>query len=190
VPDALTGAGTAVGTLITVAPAAGPIGHLLRTAIDAEQVGATRLHLPVDQPDLPLAVSALREQTTLVITCDELVPGVDVVKSDFVDVVIQDGSDLPGLVAEVARLVAANPGGVAISGRGRAALPALLASLAAGGHIWVEAPEHDDKGPGPAVRSSTVKDHAALVARASGLARIAGRPPMDRTSTGRLLGLR
>jgi len=180
--------------LIVVAPAPGPIGHLLRTAIDSEQVGATRLHLPVDQPELPLAVSALREQTELVLTCDGHVPGVDVVGSGFVDAVLQDGSDLPGLVAEVARLVAAHPAGVAIQGCGRAAVPALLASLAAGGHIWVQAPEYDTStndnktatAPG---RSSPVKDHAALVARASGLARIAGRPPMDRRAAGKLLGL-
>ncbi len=206
------------GTLITVAPVAGPIGHLLRTAIDAEQVGATRLHLPVDQPDLPLAVSALREQTKLFLTCDLHVPGVDVVSSAFVDVVVQESSDLPALVAEVARLVAANPDGVAISGRGAAALPVLLAALAAGAHVWVEAPEHDRKSPAAAVRtagpteagpaqagptpagpaapartsaarSGQGKDHAALVARASGLARIAGRPPMTRPATARLLGL-
>lgn len=214
------GAGSADngGTLITVAPVAGPIGHLLRTAIDAEQVGATRLHLPVDQPDLPLAVSALREQTKLFLTCDQHVPGVDVVSSAFVDVVVQESSDLPALVAEVARLVAANPDGVAISGRGAAALPVLLAALAAGAHVWVEAPEHDRKppaaaartagrteaGPAPAgptpagpaapartsaARPGQGKDHAALVARASGLARIAGRPPMTRPATARLLGL-
>jgi len=196
------------GTLITVAPVAGPIGHLLRTAIDAEQVGATRLHLPVDQPDLPLAVSALREQTKLFLTCDLHVPGVDVVSSAFVDVVVQESSDLPALVAEVARLVAANPDGVAISGRGAAALPVLLAALAAGAHVWVEAPEHGRKSPAAAVRtagpteagpaapartsaarSGQGKDHAALVARASGLARIAGRPPMTRPATARLLGL-
>lgn len=221
------------GTLITVAPVAGPIGHLLRTAIDAEQVGATRLHLPVDQPDLPLAVSALREQTKLFLTCDLNVPGVDVVSSAFVDVVVQESSDLPALVAEVARLVAANPDGVAISGRGAAALPVLLAALAAGAHVRVEAPEHDRKPPaaavgtagpteaispqtgpaqagspqagpteagpvqaGPAAPARTSaarpgqgKDHAALVARASGLARIAGRPPMTRPATARLLGL-
>ena len=66
-----------VGTLLSLAPAAGPIGHLLRTAIDAEQVGATRLHLPAEQPDLPGAVAALREHTTLVLTCDTPVPGAD-----------------------------------------------------------------------------------------------------------------
>ena len=40
-----------IGTLITLAPAACPLGHLLRAAIDAEQVGASRIHLATDQPD-------------------------------------------------------------------------------------------------------------------------------------------
>jgi hypothetical protein len=173
------------GTLITVAPVAGPIGHLLRTAIDAEQVGATRLHLAVDQPDLSTAVSALREQTRLVLTCDSPSPDVDVIGSDFVDATIQDASDLPGVVAEVARLVAAHPAGVGICGRGAAALPALLAALAAGGHLWVDAPEHDALSG----LAAHPRDHAALVARASGLARIAGRPPLDRRAARTLLGL-
>ncbi len=180
-----------VGTLISVAPTAGGIGHLLRTAIDAEQVGATRLHLPADQPELADAISALREQTRLVVTCDVEAPGADVIGSPFVDAVVatvvKDPGDLPGLVAEVARLVADNPAGVAIYGRGTAALPALLASLAAGGHVWVEAPEY--RSAAPSGRAGPVKDHAALVARASGLARIAGRPPLDRQATRKVLGL-
>src|ERR1700712_593256 len=131
------------GTLITVAPAAGPIGHLLRTAIDSEQVGATRLHLSGDQPDLKTAVTALREQTKLIITCDDdlsTVAGIDVIGSEFTDAVVPDGSNLPAVVAEVAHLVSAHPVGISICGRGAAALPALLAALAAGGHGWVEAP--------------------------------------------------
>ena len=172
------------GTLITMAPLAGPIGHLLRTAIDAEQVGATRLHLPADQLDLALAVSALREQTTLVLTCDVDAEGLDHIASDFVDVEIEDGADLPAVVAEVARLVAAHPSGVGVHGRGRMALPALLASLAAGGHVVVNAPEHTTVAGGPASR-----DQVALVARASGLARIAGRPPMPVESARKILGL-
>ena len=163
----------ASGTLITVAPAAGPIGHLLRTAIDAEQVGATRLHLPADQLDLDVAVSALREQTTLIVTCDAHVAGLDVIGTDFADVDLEQTTDLPALVAEVARVVAMHPAGVSICGAGPAALPVLLATLAAGGHVRVAA---------------AVKDHAALVARASGLARIAGRAPLDSAAARRLLG--
>jgi hypothetical protein len=172
------------GTLITVAPAAGPIGHLLRTAIDAEQVGAARLHLPTDQPDLLLAVSALRDQTALVLTCEAPVQGVDLVSSDFVDVVVSDDAGLPALVTEVARLVAAHPGGVSVHGRGTAALPVLLASLAAGGHVLVAEPE-----PGTAASGGrSGRDQVALVARASGLARIAGRPPLPPPAARKLLG--
>jgi hypothetical protein len=185
--------GQVSGTLITVAPAAGPIGHLLRTAIDAEQVGATRLHLSATQPDLERAVSALREQTTLIITCDATPPiddpsTIDVITSDFADAVVREGADLPAVVAEVAHLVSVNPGGVSISGRGAAALPALLAALAAGGHIWVEAPEYEDAAADR--HSGRPRDHVALVARACGLARIAGRPPLDARAARRLLGLR
>lgn len=160
------------GTLITVAPAAGPIGHLLRTAIDAEQVGATRLHLAADQIDLDVAVSALREQTNLIITCEVNVAGVDTIAADFLDIDLEPVADLPALVAEVARVVAAHPAGVSICGVGDAAIPVLLATLAAGGHIRVAA---------------AVKDHAALVARASGLARIAGRAPLDPAAARQLL---
>ncbi len=175
-----------LGTLITVAPVAGPIGHLLRTAIDAEQVGATRLHLPADQPDLATTVAALRGQTRLILTCDAGTADVDVVRADFIDAVVGESSDLPGVVAQVARLVAENPAGITICGSGSSALPTLLAALAAGGHIWVGAPEHESAGPGPAPHP---RDHAALVARASGLARIAGRPPLDRRAARTLLGL-
>lgn len=175
----------ALGTLITVAPVAGPIGHLLRTAIDAEQVGVTRLHLPSDQPDLPLALSALREQTSLVITCDTTLPGADIISSDFVDAEVPDSTDLPAVVTEVARLVAAHPGGVCVHGRGSIALPVLLASLAAGGHLLVAAPEPDHAAT--AGRSS--RDQVALAARASGLARISGRPPLAAPEARTLLGL-
>ena len=176
---------TRPGTLITVAPAAGPIGHLLRTAIDAEQVGAARLHLPTDQPDLLTAVAALREQTALVLTCDVPVQGTETISSDFVDVELPEDPDLPSLVTEVARLVAAHRGGVSVHGRGTAALPVLLASLAAGGHLLVAAPGPDATAPG----GRGGRDHVALVARASGLARIAGRPPLPPPVARPLLGL-
>ncbi|SDO45340.1 hypothetical protein SAMN04515671_0982 [Nakamurella panacisegetis] len=162
------------GTLITVAPAPGPIGHLLRTAIDAEQVGAARLHLSPDQPELEAAITALRGQTRLILTSAADVAGLDRVTSGFIDRQLQDGDDLPALVVDVAGLVAAHPSGVSLCGAGSAALPVLLAALASGGHLTV---------------ASTTRDHAALVARASGLARIAGRPPLDRAAARDLLGL-
>lgn len=161
------------GTLITVAPTAGPIGHLLRTAIDAEQVGATRLHLAADQPDLATALSALRDQTRLILTSDVRAAGLDRISSGFVDVRLDEHPDLPRLVITVAKTVAAHPAGVSLCGSGTAAVPVLLAALAVGGHLSV---------------ASSGRDHAALVARASGLARIAGRPPLDRSAAQDLLG--
>jgi hypothetical protein len=182
-PGTLTTSTLTPGTLITVAPAPGPIGHLLRTAIDAEQVGAARLHLPTGQPDLLLAVSALREQTSLVLTCDEPVQGPATITSGFVDAEVPDGPDLPAVVTQVARLVAMHPHGVGLHGRGAATLPVLLAALAAGGHLLVGAPGDAAAG------SRTGRDHVALVARASGLARIAGRPPLPPAAARALLGL-
>lgn len=173
----------AAGTLITVAPAAGPIGALLRAAIDAEQVGAARLHLAAGQPDLALALSALREQTALVVTCEVPLPGADAISSGFVDAVVPEGPDLPALVIQVARLVAAHPGGVGVHGEGDAALPVLLAALAAGGHLHVAGSD------APATAGRGARDHVALVARASGLARIAGRPPLPPPAARTLLGL-
>ena len=161
------------GTLITVAPMAGPIGHLLRTAIDAEQVGATRLHLAADQPDAGAAVSALREQTRLILTSDAEIAGLDRISSGFADVLLDENLDRPALVVAVAEIVAAHPAGVSLCGAGGSAVPVLLAALAAGGHLSV---------------ASSARDHAALVARASGLARIAGRPPLDRAAARDLLG--
>ncbi|MET3804538.1 hypothetical protein ABIB25_001533 [Nakamurella sp. UYEF19] len=174
------------GTLIGFAPAAGEIGHLLRIAIDAEQVGATLLHLPADQPDLPSAVSGLREHTDLVLTCDRAHPGLDVVSSGFERTVLDHSDDLPDVVGQVARLVAEHPSGIAVTGRGRSTLPVLLATLAAGGHVMVEPAEPGDHIPGAAPSG---RDHVALIARASGLARIAGRPPLDRRAARTLLGL-
>ena len=81
------------GTLISLAPAAGELGHLLRVAIDAEQVGATRIHLPLDQPDFVATVAGLRRQTDLVITTDPDHPEADLVDRlppDFTEIVLDE----------------------------------------------------------------------------------------------------
>lgn len=184
------------GTLISVAPAGCELGHLLRLAIDAEQVGATRIHLAADQPDFVTAVAGLRGQTDLVITTD---PGhpcadlVDVLPPDITEIVL-DGDDPATLTAEVARIAATAPAEVSFGGRGPAAVPVLFAAIAVGADLLVGtalAPPAlpDPLGPRPpdpsrprrAGHSADVartpgRDDAALVARASGLARIAGRP--------------
>jgi hypothetical protein len=174
---------TEPGTLISLAPAAAPLGHLLRVAIDAEQVGATRIHLAVDQPDFVATVAGLRRQTGLVITTDPDHPGADLVDrlpADFTEILL-DGERSPAdLTAEVARVVAAG-GEVSVGGRGRAALPVLFAALAVGADVIVGTALTPPEPPADLHGDSRPlgRDDAALVARASGLARIAGRPAAE-----------
>lgn len=168
-------------TLISVAPAATELGHLLRVAIDAEQVGATRIHLPLDQPDFVAAVAGLRRQTDLVITTDPGHPQADLVDRlppDFTEVVLE-GSDAAALTAEVAGLAAGGEGEICLGGRGTAAVPVLFAAIAVGADLLVGtalSPPDPANAGGDRLRS---RDDAALVARASGLTRIAGRPAAE-----------
>jgi len=166
------------GPLISLAPAAGELGHLLRVAIDAEQVGATRIHLALHQPDFVAVVAGLRRQTDLVITT---VPGhpqadlVDRLPPDFTEVVLE-GADPAALTAQVAGLAAGADGEICLGGRGAAAVPVLFAAIAVGTDLLVGtalSPPDPANAGGDRPRSH---DDAALVARASGLARIAGRP--------------
>ncbi len=168
--------------LISVAPAATELGHLLRMAIDAEQVGATRLHLPLDQPDFVAAVAGLRRHTELVITADPAHPGADLVDrlpAEFADVVLDEGPPPGDLVAEVARVTGRPDITMSVGGRGTSAVPVLFAALAVGADLLVGTALTPLEPPGPDLRGdhrSVGRDDAALVARASGLARIAGRP--------------
>ena len=174
-----------LGTLITLAPAPGTLSHLLRSAIDAEQVGATRIHLASDQQDLVAVIAGLRRQTDLVITIAPDHPAaelVDRMPSDFTEVVLDEGPDEVDLVDEVVRIDREHPHHVSLAGRGRAGLPVLFAALAVGAHLRVGTADT----PGNPIRQDLTddprtagRDDAALVARASGLARIAGRPPLD-----------
>jgi hypothetical protein len=191
VTDSTGNPGPVAGTLLSVAPAAGPLPQLLRTAIDAEQVGATRIHLAADQPEVADAVHAIRSQTGLVITAD---PGTaaarltDPLGPDFTEVLLDDALAGPEMLTALAGIAADHPGGASVSGRGPAALPVLLAALAVGLHLRVGTAD------APAVPAATglagaPRDDIALVARAAGLARIAGRPPLPRPAALAVLGL-
>ena len=171
--------------LLTLAPAPAAIGALLRGAIDAEQVGARRLHLAADQPDAGSAVQALREQTSLVLTADPDAPFADLVDRVDLPEVIVDGSVLPEVVERVAQLAARHDAAVSISGRGDAALSVLLAALACGTHVRVGTAD----GPAAGEPRGPGRDDAALAARAAGLARLAHRRPMTPDEARRALGL-
>jgi 3-keto-5-aminohexanoate cleavage enzyme len=120
-----------------------------------------------------------------VITTDAQHPAADLVDRlprDFAEVVLDEGPSPIDLVAQVARIAEERDGDVSLAGHGDAAVPVLFAALAVGAHLRVgtthtpmEPPSTDLRGdPRPRGR-----DDAALVARASGLARIAGRPPLE-----------
>jgi uncharacterized protein (DUF849 family) len=106
-----------------------------------------------------------------------------------VDLVLGVPGGLPGTVAAVAACEAALrelPAGTTFSatGIGRATLPVLLASLAAGGHLRVGMEDTVTYAKGRPVESN-----AQLVARASGLARLAQRPPMTPADARTMLGI-
>ncbi len=142
--------------LISVVPAAAPLAELLRLAIDAEQVGAGRILLG-EALNIKTVREALQMHTGLLISTPDD-PG------PWPDVTVPDGEPLD-VVRTVTTLIGSHDGAVSIGGP----LPALFAALAAGGHLLVQPPR-------PADAPHT---HAALVARAAGLARIAGRPAIS-----------
>ena len=176
---------TSSGVLLSLAPKASDLGHLLRAAIDAEQVGATRLHLAADQGEPVEAVRALREQTTLVLTAEPGFGAAELVDPAVLDEIVIDPDAPQALVARVAEIVAQHPAGVSIGATGAAALPVLLAALAAGADVRVGTAD----APAPGEPRGGGRDDAALVARAAGLARIAGRAPLDPAAARRRLRL-
>ncbi|WP_433613087.1 3-keto-5-aminohexanoate cleavage protein [Dactylosporangium sp. CA-139114] len=106
-----------------------------------------------------------------------------------VDLVMGVPGGMPGTVAALAACEAALrdlPEGTTFSatGIGRASLPVLLASLAAGGHLRVGMEDTVTYAKGQPVDSN-----AQLVARASGFARLAQRPPMTAGQARELLGI-
>ncbi|MER7002154.1 3-keto-5-aminohexanoate cleavage protein [Dactylosporangium sp. NPDC000555] len=106
-----------------------------------------------------------------------------------VDLVMGVPGGMPGTVAALAACEAALrdlPEGTTFSatGIGRSSLPVLLASLAAGGHLRVGMEDTVTYAKGQPVESN-----AQLVARASGFARLAQRPPMSTGDARAMLGI-
>jgi uncharacterized protein (DUF849 family) len=103
-----------------------------------------------------------------------------------VDLVMGVPGGMPGTTAALAACLPALPPGstFAATGVGRSSLPVMLAALSAGGHLRVGMEDTLTYAPGEPVR-----DNAQLVARASGLARIAQRPPLTPPQARQLLGI-
>ncbi|MFB9442489.1 3-keto-5-aminohexanoate cleavage protein [Dactylosporangium vinaceum] len=106
-----------------------------------------------------------------------------------VDLVMGVPGGMPGTVAALAACESAIkdlPAGTTFSatGIGRSSLPVLLASLAAGGHLRVGMEDTVTYAKGQPVESN-----AQLVARATGFARLAQRPPMTPADARTLLGI-
>ncbi|GAA4419002.1 3-keto-5-aminohexanoate cleavage protein [Actinokineospora soli] len=103
-----------------------------------------------------------------------------------VDLVMGVPGGMPGDLETLAAAMRLIPEGATFSatGVGRATLPVLFGVLSAGGHVRVGMEDTTSY-----ARGERVKDNAQLVARASGLARIAQRPPVTPDEARALLGV-
>jgi uncharacterized protein (DUF849 family) len=103
-----------------------------------------------------------------------------------VDLVMGVPGGMPGDVATLVAALRLMPAGATFSatGVGRTSLPVLLASLSAGGHLRVGMEDTVSY-----ARGERVRDNAQLVARATGLAKIAQRPPMSPAEVRTLLNV-
>ena len=103
-----------------------------------------------------------------------------------VDLVMGVPGGMPGDTETLAAALRAVPEGATFSatGIGRSAIPVMFAALSAGGHLRVGMEDTTSY-----ARGERVRDNAQLVARASGLARIAQRPPLAAEEVRKLLGV-
>jgi 3-keto-5-aminohexanoate cleavage enzyme len=103
-----------------------------------------------------------------------------------VDLVMGVPGGMPGDVETLVAALRLMPEGATFSatGIGRTSLPVMLASLSAGGHLRVGMEDTVSY-----ARGERVRDNAQLVARATGLAKIAQRPPMSSAEVRTLLNV-
>ncbi|RIJ71147.1 hypothetical protein D1871_15620 [Nakamurella silvestris] len=198
--------------LITLAPTALPLPELLRAAIDAERVGAARIHLGPDVSDLDHVVASIREHTSLIVTSSAkdstadgfgaapepvnqgsitfsaqtfIAAGVDLDSSAQWFELRFDGTMTPTqVVLQTGVLATRFEAPLTVAGDGEAGMPAQLAAIAAGYHLRVGS-SHTPLVAG----SAGPRDDAGLVARAAGIARLAGRLPMTVEQAREFLGI-
>ncbi|MFC0439730.1 3-keto-5-aminohexanoate cleavage protein [Kutzneria buriramensis] len=103
-----------------------------------------------------------------------------------VDLVMGVPGGMPGDTETLAAALRAIPEGATFSatGVGRSSIPVMFAALSAGGHLRVGMEDTISY-----ARGERVRDNAQLVARASGLARIAQRPPLTPDEVRKVLGV-
>ncbi|GAA3430705.1 3-keto-5-aminohexanoate cleavage protein [Kutzneria kofuensis] len=103
-----------------------------------------------------------------------------------VDLVMGVPGGMPGDTETLAAALRMIPDGATFSatGIGRSSIPVMFAALSAGGHLRVGMEDTISY-----ARGERVRDNAQLVARASGLARIAQRPPLAADEVRKLLGV-
>ena len=103
-----------------------------------------------------------------------------------VDLVMGVPGGMPGDTETLAAALRMIPDGATFSatGIGRSSIPVMFAALSAGGHLRVGMEDTVSY-----ARGERVRDNAQLVARASGLARIAQRPPLPSDEVRKLLGV-
>ncbi|PRW62481.1 3-keto-5-aminohexanoate cleavage protein [Actinopolyspora mortivallis] len=167
-------------TDLVVRVAAYARSETLRTLLDS---GAQVLTCPVNAP--PEFVSDLREgarQRGIAVHYEVRDPAElprlrELCEQDGFPphVVLMCGAGLPATLGALAEAVAGLPprAGFTVAGADGSAVPALLGSLAAGGHVRVGMADTLEYASGVPVR-----DNAQLVARAAGVAKIAQRPPL------------
>ncbi len=193
------------GTLITLAPSATELSLLLRLALDAEQIGATRIHLPADLDEPLRALAALRDHTTLIISAAAAGPaaeladlvsppigtaGRDVLVTPtglavLVELIPEPAQDPAAVVTDLAARIGRRQLPVSVACHGPLAIPALLTALAAGAHIRV-----GTAGAGAGSGSAAgPRADVTLAARAAGIARLIGRPALSAAQARALLQL-
>lgn len=191
--------------LISLAPGVLALPELLRAAIDAEKVGAARIHL-APQPDLGSVIAALREHTHLLVTAEQQHADADAVSTEtkpvnsgdvnfaaqtfgtptgagWFELIFEASMTDKQVVLQTGVLATRFEVPVTVAGNGTAAIATQLSAVAAGFHLRVGS-SHT-----PLIAGATPRDDAGLVARASGLARLTGRPPMTPAQAREFLGL-
>ncbi|HSY14984.1 MAG TPA: hypothetical protein VK816_03280 [Jatrophihabitantaceae bacterium] len=151
-------------TAVVFAPAYAAPEQIKACAVEVARVGAGALRLPEASGEWSLATRRAVEFATGLVV---LAPG-----DEPVELLLRDEP-----IAELHAALMLRPAGELVVGG--PAVSALLAGLAAGTHLRAGSADFlDAPGVAGTLSGAGVRHEVQLVARAAGLARLAGRPPM------------